>query len=73
MAEKLQKVNNKCDKLIRRKDENHVMRRDVNELSDEEYKTYQKYAKETFNILFEDVPKLLKNEKWFIKAFPSAK
>lgn len=76
LCERLQSINRKCANLLKRKgpgyDDRNV-KRDVKELSEEEYMIYQSYAKETLKILAEEVPMLLKNEKWFWKEFPSIK
>lgn len=74
LCEKLQSINRKCSSLLRRTGEsydNRNVKRDVKELSSEEYKVYQGYAKETLKVLSEEIPKLLKNEKWFIKTYGS--
>lgn len=74
ICSKLQSLNRKCTSLLRRTEkgyEDRNVKRDVTELSEEEYKMYQKYAKDILKILNEEIPILLKNEKWFIKAFPS--
>ena len=76
LSEKLTSINYKCSSLLRRKGEGYEdrsVKRNVKELSDEEYKIYQKYANDTLNALAEEIPFLLKKEKWFIKVFPSSK
>ena len=76
LCEKLLSINYKCSNLLRRKGEGYDdrnVKRDVKELTAEEYKIYQKYANDTLNALAEEIPILLKNEKWFTKAFPSYK
>ena len=76
LCEKLLSINYKCSNLLRRKGEGYDdrnVKRDVKELTAEEYKIYQKYANDTLNALAEEIPILLKNEKWFFKAFPSYK
>lgn len=76
ICNKLQVINRKCAILLRRTEkgyEDRNKKRDVIELTEEEYKQYQKYAKDTLKILSEEIPILLKNEKWFTKVFPSAK
>lgn len=76
LCEKLISINYKCANLLRRKGEGYDdrnVKRDAKDLTDEEYKIYQKYANDTINVLSEEIPKLLKNEKWFTKAFPSYK
>lgn len=76
LCEKFQSINRKCSALLRRKGEGYDdrnVKRDVKELTPEEYKVYQGYAKETLRVLSEEVPKLLRNEKWFTKAYTSVK
>ena len=76
LCERLQNINRKCSNLLRRTGDGYDdrnVKRDVKELSDEEYIIYQRYAKETLKVLTEEVPNLLLNEKWFVKAFPSVK
>ena len=76
LCEKLLAINYKCSILLRRKGEEYDERnvkRDVSELTAEEYRIYQKYANEALYELEKKMPILLKNEKWFTKAFPSSK
>lgn len=75
LCEKLRSINYKCSNLLRKKGDgfnDRNVKRDAIELSAEEYKIYQEYAKETLRILAEEIPVLLKKEKWFVKTFPSA-
>ena len=74
LCDKLQKTNRKCAILLRRHGEGYEdrnVKRDVIDLTEEEYKIYQQYAKDTIKVLEEYIPVLLKNEKWFCKSFPS--
>lgn len=76
LCEKLISINNKCSKLLIRKGDGYDdrnVKRDVKDLSEPEYEIYISYAKETLKALAEYIPILLKNEKWFIKVFPSCK
>lgn len=74
VCKKLKAINRKCNRLLLRTGEgfdDRNVRRDVSELTPEEYLIYQNYAYETLKVLSQEIPLLLKNEKWFTKAFPT--
>lgn len=76
LCERLQTINQKCSALLKRKGEEYDdrnVKREVMDLTPEEYKTYQRYARDTLKVLSEEVPNLLRNEKWFTKVYSSVK